>query len=561
MPAVWTSLGNPSSEAGAQDEQELLAELGEWHNDMAGLIDATAEEVNVGELPGQLAGWAKSAGTEAASSLTKQAVSFLPRNPPSLPMLRQRGTGVSDTPSKRTASSRGWLSGTVSGAMALLSGSPHKRKNRPYDQCAPDVRGTRVGRHGLDERVIGGSGAVRRNNSDPAERLKSDRTRHGPSDDDYVTRAEQRGSSTRSRRVRSHSVREGVDDDSEGARAVDWEHVARRESVRSSGSGSGKGTDNGDSAQRTNLRHASGRERGVRGGGRSAETLQTQLLRMPYYLFQGLLLITFVTDKVADMDSLSDTRKKILVGVMALAMGNFFSSTTTARSNVLFLALRSVCDAFNITHALVLILLSIWSPALSDGGRVLAAWLAQYPSLSVLLGISQPLLGPVLGTFNLITGLLRVAADLKIDTHPLPSELPVVVIGLILICLIPANASAHASDEAWGGAAVCSGCVSDGGAADVHLLGREVGKEMRNMPWCSCHVLTTSLVVALMNLAAPPQRSIRMPLMVMMFNFVWASAVACAGVLSGPAALPWPGLAFFTTLAVVSLLISKHLLV
>ena len=57
------------------------------------------------------------------------------------------------------------------------------------------------------------------------------------------------------------------------------------------------------------------------------------------------------------------------------------------------------------------------------------------------------------------------------------------------------------------------------------------------------------------------QRGLGAPLMVMIFNSIWSLAVSCAGVLTGPAALPWPGLPFFTTLSVLSLLISKHLLV
>ena len=191
------------------------------------------------------------------------------------------------------------------------------------------------------------------------------------------------------------------------------ENLKRRERRENSGSGA-DGTSRGASMggqferDRPGAKLEAGRG-GVKsgagpGGGDQAETLQTQLLRMPYYLFQGLVLITFVTDKAADMESLSDTRKKVLVGVMALSIGNFFSSTTTARSNVLFLALRSVCDLVNISHALCLILLGIWSPALTASGRALAEWLAHFPSLAAFLGISQAQVGPILGTFNLITG-------------------------------------------------------------------------------------------------------------------------------------------------------------
>jgi hypothetical protein len=166
------------------------------------------------------------------------------------------------------------------------------------------------------------------------------------------------------------------------------------------------------------------------------------------------------------------------------------------------------------------------------------------------------------------TGLLRVAADLKIDTHPLPSELPVVVTGLVLLVIIPANVSLpgehdnHEHANGVGGASTAAQRGDPGGqgsgAAGGGLLG--LG-DVSEMPWCSCHVLTTSLVVALLNLGAPPVRGLGAPLMVMIFNSVWSLAVSCAGVLSGPTALPWPGLPFFTTLSVLSLLISKHLLV
>lgn len=168
-------------------------------------------------------------------------------------------------------------------------------------------------------------------------------------------------------------------------------------------------------------------------------------------------------------------------------------------------------------------------------------------------------------------GLLRVAADLKIDTHPLPSELPVVVTGLVLLVIIPANVSLpehdgfheNADGFAGGGAGASPGMrenfpgqrieETDGGLLGFGGVGE--------MPWCSCHVLTTGLVVALLNLGAPPQRGLGAPLMIMIFNSIWSLAVSCAGVLSGPAALPWPGLPFFTTLSVLSMLISKHLLV
>ena len=148
---------------------------------------------------------------------------------------------------------------------------------------------------------------------------------------------------------------------------------------RHSGPGRGYHTDKAE-RERAGVKAETGR--GGCDGPDEQETLQTQLLRMPYYLFQGLVLITFVTDKAADMESLSDMRKRVLVAVMALSIGNFFSSTTTARSHILFLALRSLCDLINISHALCLILLGIWLPALSASGRTLAEWLAHFPSLA-----------------------------------------------------------------------------------------------------------------------------------------------------------------------------------
>lgn len=188
------------------------------------------------------------------------------------------------------------------------------------------------------------------------------------------------------------------------------EHTERRERYDSGNGADGNTRHPGrvHDRERTTRERAGAKAEAVRAGvgegGSKQETLQTQLLRMPYYLFQGLVLITFVTDKAADMESLSDMRKKVLVAVMALSIGNFFSSTTTARSHIIFLALRSICDLVNISHALCLILLGIWLPALSTSGRALAEWLAHFPSLAAFLGISQTQVGPILGTFNLITG-------------------------------------------------------------------------------------------------------------------------------------------------------------
>lgn len=283
---------------------------------------------------------------------------------------------------------------------------------------------------------------------------------------------------------------------------------------------------------------ATPRERDRGTGGAAHETLQTQLLRMPYYLFQGLVLITFVTDKVTHIASLSDMRKQVMVGIMALSIGNFFSSTTTARSNIVFRALRAVCDSLNILHALVLILLSVWASALPVSSRSLAAWLSHFPSLANFFGISPSQVGPILGTLNLITGFLRLASTLAIDTHPLPSELPLIVIGLVLLSLIPANVSDSLvfhdfSHSVRASTASVGGGGSGGEQVEAGQRGADRGSrngfgdsgsrnseslmqlgDVDDMPWCSCHVLTTSLVVALVNLTAPPLRSLGAPLLV-----------------------------------------------
>ena len=343
-----------------------------------------------------------------------------------------------------------------------------------------------------------------------------------------------RPSSTRSNRRASSALNEGADGEGgEGAKQA--------EKARGGGEG-GAAASNGkppadsiaSSIRRSSAAALRERDRGP--GGAANETLQTQLLRMPYYLFQGLVLITFVTDKVTHIDALSDMRKQVMVGIMALSIGNFFSSTTTARSNIVFRALRAVCDSLNILHALVLILLSVWASALPASSRSLAAWLSHFPSLANFSGISPSQVGPMLGTFNLITGFLRLASTLAIDTHPLPSELPLIVIGLVLLSLIPANVSdslvfheLHFSHTVRASTAAGLGGGSGGGQGEAGA-GRERGADsgsrssggesllqlgdVDDMPWCSCHVLTTCLVVGLVNLTAPPLRALGAPLLV-----------------------------------------------
>jgi len=408
-PSVFSNLPGLAEE-GVQDEQALLAEMGEWHQHLDHLLDANVrQEVQVAEMAKDVAGWCRGAGKDAAASLARQATLLLPQNLPatSLQHLRQKSSTAKEKGTAAKRAPRGWLSSTFS----LLTGSPAKAQRS-------EGRSSRAERVGADEplkRMMSAAGP-----RSSYDRPKSDRVRRSKSDVDYGM-SEPDASTRRpssSMRHRRPSTIDAASDD--GA----WERTnierLRREVSRDLSSCGGDDRGVGPAAKgsisRRQLREREKEEResarGKTDGGRAGapveggkqETLQTQLLRMPYYLFQGLVLITFVTDKVSHVNLLSSIRKKVLVGMMALSIGNFFSSTTTARSNILFLALRAVCDFLNIAHALSLILLSIWAPALPANSRALAAWLAHFPSLAAFLGISCSQVGPILGTFNLITG-------------------------------------------------------------------------------------------------------------------------------------------------------------
>jgi len=420
LPSVFSNLPGLAEE-GVQDEQALLAEMGEWHQHLDHLLDANVrQEVQVAEMAKDVAGWCRGAGKDAAASLARQATSLLPRNLPatSLQHLRQKSSPAKGKGTAAKRAPRGWLSSTF----LLLTGSPAKAQRSE----GRSSRAERVGSSQRSERyTVGADEPLKRMMSDAGprssyDRPKSDRVRRSKSDVDYGMSepdASTRCPSSSTRHLRPSTIDAASDD---GA----WERTnierLRREVSRDLSSCGGDDRGDGPAARgsisRRQLREREKEEResargktdggraGAPVGGGKQETLQTQLLRMPYYLFQGLVLITFVTDKVSHVNLLSSIRKKVLVGMMALSIGNFFSSTTTARSNILFLALRAMCDFLNIAHALSLILLSIWAPALPANSRALAAWLAHFPSLAAFLGISCSQVGPILGTFNLITG-------------------------------------------------------------------------------------------------------------------------------------------------------------
>jgi hypothetical protein len=188
-PQVYASLGNPS-ESGAQQEDELLAEIGNWQEDIDVLLDANqptqgVEEVNIGELPSQLADWCKCASTEAASSLAKKAGGLLPRNPPvNLQKLRRRSSGSSTNvaKSKHKAGSGGWLSAPISSTWSLLS-SLRPKGSTPDKRSSQSGRDSKVARseryHGGDE--VPGGGLHRRKSEVFVDRRKPDNVRRSSS--------------------------------------------------------------------------------------------------------------------------------------------------------------------------------------------------------------------------------------------------------------------------------------------------------------------------------------------------------------------------------------------
>lgn len=252
-------------------------------------------------------------------------------------------------------------------------------------------------------------------------------------------------------------------------------------------------------------------------------------LCLPYYLLHGYLHMTFITDKAQNMNNLGSEQKAAMLLLLALSVGNFLSTTTTPSSPLPFLVVRGVCDALNIAHSIALILISIWVPRMEVEHAVLFTWLADFPTLAHTAGLPTSHVAATIGPLALLLGLVRVASDLKIDTAPRVVELPVCVCGLSLIFLIPANVG-YPTDSKGALAAVSSG-----------------------------HVLTSGLVLALLDLGAPPQRAFKAPLMSMVITSLWSLAVAAAGILLGPDALPWPGMPFFVLLPVTCLLLSKHI--
>ncbi len=60
----------------------------------------------------------------------------------------------------------------------------------------------------------------------------------------------------------------------------------------------------------------------------------------PYYLLHGGALMSFVTDNVTDLAGFPAERKRLTLLLLAMSVINFFSITTTRRSNLIFLGLR-----------------------------------------------------------------------------------------------------------------------------------------------------------------------------------------------------------------------------
>ncbi|EKX36327.1 hypothetical protein GUITHDRAFT_117555 [Guillardia theta CCMP2712] len=252
----------------------------------------------------------------------------------------------------------------------------------------------------------------------------------------------------------------------------------------------------------------------------SSPEWQKSVACLLYYLFQGTILISFVTDNVREVTSLRSEQKQIMLVMLLLSVGNFFSSTTTPKSHILLVLFRALCDIANILHAVILTLLCIWSDGMRADDSEIARWFLRSPSNAKLLMLPEEHVGAVLGIVNLLFGLLR---------------------GLILLSLIPANTQLGRTCEMKDlSASSCCGHATFSS-------------------WSSCHVLTSALFIAIVNLAAPTQRRLRAPLLAMISTSLWSLAVAAGGIIMGSSSLPWPGIPFFSALSVISLLMSKHL--
>ena len=103
-------------------------------------------------------------------------------------------------------------------------------------------------------------------------------------------------------------------------------------------------------------------------------------------------------------------------------------------------------------------------------------------------GLPGSHVGAIVGLVSLLLGLVRVASDLKIDTTPRIMELPVCLCGVFLLALIPANVGYYPGERG-------------GDAEDV-----VVSHKGEVATVTSGYVLTSGLVLALVDLGAPPQR-------------------------------------------------------
>lgn len=105
-------------------------------------------------------------------------------------------------------------------------------------------------------------------------------------------------------------------------------------------------------------------------------------LCLPYYLLHGYIHMTFITDRAHNMHTLGSEQKQAMLCLLALSVCNFLSTTTTLQSPLPFLLIRGLCDAFNIAHSVLLILISIWAvePRFDIHSAPFYQWLADFPS-------------------------------------------------------------------------------------------------------------------------------------------------------------------------------------
>ena len=255
------------------------------------------------------------------------------------------------------------------------------------------------------------------------------------------------------------------------------------------------------------------------------------LFCLAYYNWMGVFLMLFVTDSSSSEQTERLPRKEVVLSALVVAVANFYSSTTTKTSSLPARILRCTCDVLNAAHSLALILVSIWAASLRPAHASMARAVCTLPSMALFTGIPDHAVASALGIFNLLLSLRRAAFDLKMDPAPLLREVPVALAGIALLLLIPSNVTAE-------------GETSPG----------EDPAALR----CRGHVLSSGVAVALACLAAPPHRAFGAPRAATVVTSVWALAVTAAGITLGPESLPWPGLPFYASLSVLSLLRSKH---